>query len=226
MSCKTNIICLLWKGDFRGRDYKDEDVRRLKQTVDKHIDRPYTLYCLTNDMKADIPAEKINLLNNFPGWWSKIELFRPDMPCGVNLYLDLDTHIVRSLQPILDYPVEDLVMFNSPYRKVGGKMYTKQGRLIVRYQAGTMLFKPGKLYWVYQKFVKSPDSYMKMYRSEQDVYGQWIPNQPTFPDKWMTKISKLKNNTINKDTIIVTGRPKGEDFRNPSFYKQLNTMAR
>lgn len=202
MSCKTNIICLLWKGDFRGRDYVDEDVVRLKHMIDKNIDRDYTMYCLTNDMEAKVPANKIELINNWPGWWSKVELFRPDLPCGRTLYLDLDTYIVNSLESLL--AVEgDLVMFPSPYHKG-------------QYQAGTMLFTSGTLYWVYDTFKRWAKNYMNKYRSEQDLYGDWIPNQPTFPAKWLMKASDYIRNGYNvkKDTIIISGRPKSVSFRN------------
>lgn len=209
---KCNIICLLWKGEFRGRDYRDEDVARLKEMVERHIDRDFRMYCLTNDPKADVPAEKIMLNYNWPGWWSKVELFRPDLPCGRTLYLDLDTTIVRSLQPMLDYE-GDLVMFPSPFEKK--KLVNAEGkRMVIHYQAGTMLFTPGALHWVYDTFRADAKKYMRLYRSEQDIYGEWLPNQPTFPQDWLLKTANLvRNKKIRENTIIISGRPKNLDFR-------------
>jgi len=215
-----NILCLYWKGEFRNRDFTVNDVERLRQTVDKHIDRPYTFYCLTNDMEADLPAEKIPLKHNWPGWWSKIELHRDDLPGGRTLYLDLDTHVVGSLAPVLDYP-GDLVMFNNR-AKIGGKR-----KVVLRYQAAIMLFTPGSTIGVYERFSKDPEKYMKEYRSDQDIMGDWIPHQPTFPDHWMVKLSTLKSNRwLHPETIFVTGQSKGESFRNPKFATWLDARAR
>ena len=218
-----NIICLLWKGNFRGRDYTESDVQTLRWNIDRYIDRPYKFYCLTNDMSANVPAEKIQLLNNWSGWWSKVELFRPDLPPGRTLYMDLDSHIVNNMQPILDYE-GDLVMFNS--NKPSRLWYELQDDgWLYRYQAATMLFDPGALSWIYDKFATSPERFMFKYRSEQDMYGDWIPDQPTFPDHWMMKLESLKKKTaVPEGVIIVTGRPKNDSFRNPSFapwFKEL-----
>lgn len=211
MSCTTNIICLLWKGQFRGRDYTDQDVWRLYHIVQRHMDRDFTFYTLTNDMMANTPGQKIELLHNWPGWWGKVELFRPDMPCGRTMYLDLDTYVLQNLQPLLDTP-GDLVMFPSPYE--AGK-----------YQAGTMLFTPAAYHWVYNRFRKNPEHYMRQYRSEQDIYADWLPGLPTFPKEWMIKLSVLRRTRPTDETIIVTGRPKGEDFRNPTFANYLNDQS-
>lgn len=213
-SNKVNIVCLLWKGNFRGRDYTEKDVVRLKSMIDAYIDRDYTFYCLTNDMGIDVPAEKIELVKNWPGWWGKVELFRPDMPCGRTLYLDLDTHIVSNLKPILDFK-GDLVMFPTPYMRK--KRVNTEGKIVIpRYQAGTMLFTSGTLTSIFRDFHKVAEFYMQTYRSEQDIYGEWLPNQPTFPARWLMKASEYIKNGYNlkKDTIIVSGQPKSVSFRN------------
>jgi len=211
-----NIICLLWKGDFRGRDYNEKDVYSLKKNIDRYIDREYKFYCLTNDMSADVPAEKIQLLNNWPGWWSKVELFRPDLPPGRTLYMDLDSHIVGRLQPILECE-GNLVMFNS--NKPCRMWYDLQDDgWLYRYQAATMLFDPGALSWIYDKFAMCPERFMFKYRSEQDMYGDWIPDQPTFPDHWMMKLESLKGKKeFPKGIIIITGKPGRDSFRDPAF---------
>jgi hypothetical protein len=217
-----NIICLYWVGDFRGRDFNPEDVWRLNQTVAKHIDRDYNFYVLTNDMEADLPGTKIELLYNWPGWWSKMELFRPDLPKGRTLYMDLDSHIVSDMQPLLDYE-GDLVMFNTRMRKI---MERKDPTICCKYQASTMLFTPGVYSWVLDKFNEHPDKYMREFRGEQDMYGRWMPNLKTFPDEWLVKLETLKGRELSKDAIIVTGQSPQFSFRNPSFAPWLENKAR
>ena len=222
MNEQVNIICLYWVGKFRGRDYTANDVHRLFQSVEKYIDRPFSFYCLTNQVTADVPGTKIMLKHNWPGWWSKVELFRDDLPAGRTLYMDLDSNAVSGLGPILDTP-GDLVMFNT---RVAKHKAIRSHGLVARYQAATMLFNPGSLSWVYDKFEKDPETYMADYRSEQDMYGEWIPNQPCFPDKWLMKADQLRSNQLRPGTIIVTGNCKHDDFRNPGFAPWLDKLAR
>jgi len=230
MKDSVNIICLYWVGKFRGRDFTEEDVIRLRQTVDKHMDRPYKFYCLTNDMDADIPAEKIELDYAWPGWWSKMELHRPDLPSGRTLYLDLDSHVINSLGPMLDYP-GNLIMFNTRTTKrkqVMGDYYFKREGIVWKYQAAVMLFDPGSTSWVYNKFLEDPDRWMKRFRSEQDLMGEWIPDQPLFPEHWMIKLATFDrhpNKSID-GTIIITGQPKGVSFREPKYAPWLKELAR
>lgn len=50
---------------------------------------------------VDVPGvTTIRLKHNWSGWWSKMELFRPDIK-GDLLYFDLDTVIVGSLEDIV-----------------------------------------------------------------------------------------------------------------------------
>lgn len=44
-------------------------------------------------------AKEIPLIRDWPGWWAKMELFRPDIK-GDLLYMDLDTVIVGDLTPM------------------------------------------------------------------------------------------------------------------------------
>jgi len=220
-----NIICLYWVGDFRRRDYVVNDILRLRQSVDKHITRPYKFYCLTNDLTSGIPAIRIPLKHNWPGWWAKMELHRPDLPKGRTLYLDLDSHVISNLDPILNYP-GNLVMFRT---KVPPKKQVNRKKLSVIhcYQAATMLFTPGAMKQVYKRFEKQPGFYMNKFRSDQDVMGAWIPDQPVFPNRWLKKLSQCGDmKSPPKDVIIITGRPGDGSFRRLHEYPWLDKVAR
>jgi len=223
-----NIICIYWKGDFRGRDFSGEDVHRLYQTVSKHMDRPFDFYCLTNDMESDTPGVKIPLDHpDWPGWWAKVELHRPDLPKGRTLYLDLDIHVINNLAPILDFE-GDLVMF--PTKSSKRKIRTNQDSgLIYLYQSSVMLFDPGcdVMVNLYNKFSEKPQFWISQFRSEQDMMGLWMPNQPMFPDKWLLKLASCKEIDAPKDdVIIVTGQPRDTSFRNPKYTPWLERRAR
>lgn len=79
-----------------GGEYKPEHVRALHSQLLKYADEEVILL---SDM--DVPGiERIPLKHNWPGWWSKLELFRQDI-YGDLLYIDLDTVIVGEMRDIL-----------------------------------------------------------------------------------------------------------------------------
>lgn len=91
------VACVLKSGGIYDADW----VTKLKRGVRRHLSIPHKFVCLSD---VDIPMSRIPLVNNWPGWWSKIELFRPGIFSGPVLYLDLDTVIVGSLKEIAEYP--------------------------------------------------------------------------------------------------------------------------
>lgn len=234
MNAKVNILCLYWVGDFRGRDFQPEDVHRLYKSVWAHIDRDFDFYVLTNDMSADLPGIKIQLKHpdDWPGWWSKMELYRPGIiPALRTLYMDLDSHVIRSLGPILDYE-GDLVMFETKDRGHIRK-HTRQGieGMVYKYQAATILYTPDEWGWVYEKFLRDWDYYITHYRSDQDILGEWIPNQPMFPGKWLMKMGKIEKSialrkSMPDDVIIVTGQTKHGGFRRTDEIEWFEKEAR
>lgn len=227
MKEQINILCLYWVGEFRGRDFTVRDVERLHRSVEKHIDRPFRFYCLTNYFGKDLVFDRIALKHNWPGWWSKIELHRPDLPPGRTLYLDLDNHVIRSLQPILDYR-GDLVMFRTGIPESKHERLRKMG-WVCRYQAATMLFDAGTpaMVQLYHRFEQRVGHWIRKYRSDQDVMGDWLPNQPTFPDDWMIKLDSCRSLARPLDNcIIVTGQTRDKLFRHTDTIPWLEKMAR
>lgn len=221
MDTKVNILCLYWVGDFRKRDFQPKDVWRLHTSVNKHIDRPFEFFVLTNDMEADLPGTKIELkhADDWPGWWAKMELYREDiLPKRRTLYMDLDSHVIRSLKPILDFE-GNLVMFRTKDARHKEK-HIRQGitGMVYRYQAATILYNPWEWGWLYDKFLQDWDYYLEHYRSDQDILGEWIPDQPTFPDKWLMKMGTIEKTPLYRSTppvkvIIVTGQTRSGGFR-------------
>lgn len=65
---------------------------------------------------SDMPTEHVHSLplkNRWPGWWSKMEMFRPDIK-GDILYFDLDTLVLKSLRDIVG--VDRLMLLRDFYR--------------------------------------------------------------------------------------------------------------
>lgn len=108
------VACVLRSG---GR-YTADWVARLQRGVARNMGA-HRFVCLSD---VPVPCERIPLTTNWPGWWSKIELFRPGLLTGPTLYLDLDTIITGPLDRLFrdDFAmVPDFVM---PGQKNSGVM--------------------------------------------------------------------------------------------------------
>ena len=89
------IACVLKSGGIYTADW----VLRLKRGIERHTSAPPRFACLSD---IEVPGvEVLPLCEGWPGWWSKIELFRPGLLTGPTLYLDLDVVVVGNVAPLL-----------------------------------------------------------------------------------------------------------------------------
>lgn len=144
-----------------GGIYTPEWVAKLKAGVEKHLPVPHKFVCLSDVV---VPSERIPLEHDWPGWWSKIELFKLEGPV---LFFDLDTVIVGDLTAIAAAAADSaLVVLNDFYRPsdVGSGVL------------GWGFHDP----WLYQRFARSPDMFIAQHRSGGDQ--EFI--QQSFPKGW------------------------------------------
>ena len=87
------VACVLKSGGI----YDGEWVRILQASVARNLSYEHRFVCLTD---MDVDCESIAFENDWPGWWSKIELFRPELFEDAVLYLDLDTVIVGNIDEL------------------------------------------------------------------------------------------------------------------------------
>jgi len=73
--------------------YGPADVARLRVAVAQHL--PGAAFVSLSDVEVEAP--RIPLAHDWPGWWAKMELFRPDID-GDLLYFDLDTIVCGGLE--------------------------------------------------------------------------------------------------------------------------------
>lgn len=91
------FACVLRSGGV----FSPEWVERLCRDARAHLE-PSRVVCLTDfDTECGPPIEAIPLVHDWPGWHSKIELFRPGLFEGPVFYADLDSLILK--------PIPDLV---------------------------------------------------------------------------------------------------------------------
>lgn len=86
-----------------GGEYTAEHVERLSRQVRQTT--PGCAFVCLSDERLDLPGVGwMPLEHDWPGWWSKIELFRPGLWTGPTLYLDLDTDVVANVSPLAHTP--------------------------------------------------------------------------------------------------------------------------
>lgn len=199
-----NILCLLWKGEFYKIKYKSirytiDWVVKLKNMISRNIDIPFRFICLTNikDLLVSSEYENIEFINlqyNWPGWWSKMEYFRPDLPQGRILCLDLDVLIIDNLSGIINFPSEFTIgnMFGLPvYNNNNNK--TKVKGIVQKYNSSVMVFDRGNISnTIWNIFNLNPDRNMNYYRGDQDFLADFFPDLDIFPQKWIVKLKSCK----------------------------------
>lgn len=109
------VACVLRTG---GR-YDASWVAKLQRGVERHLSLPNRFVCLSD---VPVPCDRIPLETDWPGWWSKIEMFRPGLLTGATVYLDLDTVIVGSIDGLASDDFRMVADFFKPGAKNSGVM--------------------------------------------------------------------------------------------------------
>lgn len=104
-------------------DFTPEYVVRLWDAVRKHWTGNLRFLCLTDTPIGESGIDEIQLKHDWPGYWSKLEVFRPDIT-GDLLYFDLDTLVVGSLSDIQAVSHHTMLRsFRWKHRLASGLMY-------------------------------------------------------------------------------------------------------
>ena len=142
---EVTVACVLRSGGI----YTPEWVERLHLGVAVNISKRFRFVCLT-DVDFEIEGvERIELAHGWPSWWSKVELFRPNLYGGRVLYFDLDMLITGSL--------DDVAAF--PHRFTMVRDYYKPANL-----CSTMMAWNGhQSFGIWETFKANPRAYMSRY---------------------------------------------------------------
>jgi hypothetical protein len=161
-----------------GGEYTPEHVRALQRGFAQHLTIPYRFVCL-----SDVPGQGydvIPLTQNWPGWWSKLELFRPNVFAGDQLdlfapvfFADLDTCIVGNCDDIvLGHRFTVLENFWSDQRIGSGLMAWDTD-----------------LSHIFHAFKQSPSQFIREYTTTERWGDQGFIryNTPTEPERFQHK---------------------------------------
>lgn len=176
-------------GDFRKRTYAPHWVQRLRNMVARNLG-DHCFVCLSN---VDVEGvETIPLVNDWPGWWAKLELFRPKLfPEGSRvLFIDLDVVIVDDLTPHFTEHADAALVVLQAYRN--GPTRIEEGkRVTMGVNSGTMAWRPGSgVERLYTDFSRGA---MDELRGDQDWITEQWPDPAIFPRAWWTRLRDCPN---------------------------------
>jgi len=172
---KLVIICVLKSGGDFGVSY----VSKLKHMLTRHVTVPYEFICLTDVLAVSCLCKTIKLQDDYPGWWSKIELFRKGLVDADRIvYFDLDTVILDNIDAFLerDEYFIGLRPFN-PERK----------RNLHLFGSGNMSWKnDGGLNFIYDEFRVFD---MRRFRGDQNYIGRKLEEKGIPLNFWQLLVS-------------------------------------
>ncbi|WP_353474790.1 hypothetical protein PVT71_14570 [Salipiger sp. H15] len=141
----TIVACVLRSGG----DFRPEHVDRLRMQVAAHLPGA-EFRCLT-----DMPVSGSGVLPlrcGWPGWWSKMEIFSPDVS-GDLLMMDLDSAIVGDLGDMAG--IGRLAIMRDVYRPAG-------------LQSSVMFLPKAARGEVWGKWISNPGAWMRRFRRGGD----------------------------------------------------------
>lgn len=170
----VTVACVLRSGG----DFDPKWVRALKRGVEMYLEGDYRFVCLS-DAHFDGCTTYL-LAHDWPGWWSKIELWRPDLFEGPVLYMDLDTLPVGDLSDLASYR-GDLAVLSDLFQPA-------------KLASGVMAWTPGPhTERIYEAFREDPEGIMQTHPHRMDIWLRKVMGQPDrLQDLYPDQIVSLK----------------------------------
>lgn len=194
----------------------------LEQEIWKRISYPHQFLCLTDLDQSHFEkdfVELVKLKHGWPGWWSKMELFRPDIfdDGDTVLYLDLDTVVVRDIGHLEGAIDCDLILLRDFYRPM------------TNMATGMMGWTAGQFTDLYHFFERSRfkasdrfSSSMGGFRSDQEFIQKVIEPkrvrywQDEFPDQVVSyKVHCERALPAQAHVVCFHGKPRPSEVEQP-----------
>lgn len=190
-----------------GAEYDAEWVRKLRDGVARNLTVPYEFFCLT-DLALDLDAvTTIPLRHNWPGWWSKLELFREARE--ESLYLDLDSVVVGNIDHLRGPDFTAIRNFHDP-QMIGS----------------AVMWFPRPMKHVYDRFCEKPHKWIAFHEKRRD--GPYLGDQAFIWDSLGRTVAQFDmekfgivsykfhcRNGLPKDARLVCfgGKPKAYEVK-------------
>ena len=159
-------------------------------------DYPERLHRDTNALiltDMNLPFETLPFQYEWGGWWSKMEIMRPDIK-GDWLYMDMDTLVTGDIQPLLD--VGEFAMLGDYYRPLleSGVLYLTEE---IRAE-------------IWALWIQDPERWMQEYRGDGDFLRSHFGHKAKDLRQLVSGLHSYKVNGKRKDTrlLIYHGQPR------------------
>lgn len=189
------VACVLRSGGV----YTPEYVDALWDGVRSNLLLSHDFVCLSD---VSVPCDRVPLRHEWSGWWSKIELFRPDLFRGPVLYLDLDVVVTGSLDCLV--------------QRSGGLVMCRDFIFPKRHNSSVMAWS-GNMSRVYETFCEDPDRVMGELRrwsagriGDQAFIEDCVPDAGFFQDGLVVSYKRDARAGVPSGARVVSfhGRPK------------------
>lgn len=168
-SHKVTIACVfktgIWHNAKKVIEYSAAQVGWLRDMVAARVTVPHRFVCLSDD--PAVPCERIPLIHGWPGWWSKMELYRPELFDGPVFYIDLDTVVTANIDDMLAPGKPFVALLNLTRKKGIG--------------SGVLAWE-GDYSFLYHKFCTAPEKLMAEYSVSGSRWGDQGFLQENLPE--------------------------------------------
>lgn len=160
-----------------GGRYGVDDVRKLYGMVRRNLSHFDRFVCLS-DVAFEIEGvERVPLIDRFPGWWSKVELFT--LTDDRVFYADLDTVILGSIDELT--------------ARTEGAIGLRDFYFPHRFASGLMLWSPATLGRIYTDFIVNAKKIMaECRRGDQEFIERYIEKPAYWQDVLPGKVLSFK----------------------------------
>lgn len=203
-----------------GGTYNKNHVIAIYNACKIYIKEDFEFFCLT-DHPGHIHdnVKKIPLIHKWKGYWSKIELFRPNIFSGSDVfYLDLDT--------LITYDITEIATLDTDF--FGMRDFNMLNEL----SSGVLKFNADKFNYIYSSFLSNPTGWMKCRGGDQEAIRKILRITPDFmQDLFPRRMAEFKNHCWNPQTkqvhipenywiVCFHSYPKMDDIQNNPIIKK------
>lgn len=208
MTPALTVASLFVKGEY---PYTVEYVQRLYEGVSRNLTRPFRFVCLTDrtgEMPAAVEAIPVERIAGCYAFWTKLRMFDASLGwSGRILALDLDTLIVGSLDPIVDYPARFVGAGDALAPSLDGPPVVgiKGGKTwLPRVQGSVMVWDAGACDSLWAQWSPAQADH---YYTDQDWIGALMPSAAVMPVAWFPRISQAQPPWPDAKVVLVK-KPK------------------
>lgn len=189
----SNVVVSVLKS---GGVYTVEYVNKLANAIARHSTVDYEFVCLTDTPDADFNenvSRTIQLTDDLPGWWSKIEMFKPGLfPGQTCVFFDLDTIILDNIDDILGNDYKRLTMLDDFYYPGSGA-------------SGVLAWKHDDHTHIYERFfIPELDPMRQCIRGDQQWIAKSVYTYDTFQALFPGSMVSFKKDCTRTPNNVIT----------------------